>query len=82
MVWIFYSNFCLFKCTGNVILLIFALFWKSSEKIISSILALFSGFFCRHCLMIILKSLVTPCGIGLYFVVRTFSSSSSMLDAS
>ena len=32
--------------------------------------------------MIILKSFVTPCGIGLYFVVSTFSSSSSMFEAS
>ena len=45
---------------GKVILLTLALFWKSSEKMISSIVALFSGFFYRHCLMIMLKSLVTP----------------------
>jgi len=32
---------------------------------ISSMLALFSGFRCKHCLMIMLKSLVTPYGIGL-----------------
>ena len=59
------SNFYLFRCLGRVILLIFALFWKSSEKMSSSMVALFSGLRYRHCLIIMLKSLVTPCGIGL-----------------
>ena len=82
LVYIAWSNFYLFKCFGRVILLIFALFWKSSEKMISSMLARFSGLRCKHYLIIMLKSFVTPCGIGLYFWEQTFSSSSSIFAAS
>ena len=67
LVYIAWSNFYLLRCFGRVILFTFALFWKSSEKIISSMLARFSGFRCKHYLIIMLKSFVTPCGIGLYF---------------
>ena len=67
LVYIAWSNFYLLRCFGKVILFTFALFWKSSEKIISSMLARFSGLRCKHYLIIMLKSFVTPCGIGLYF---------------
>ena len=60
LVCIAWSNFYLLRCFGKVILFTFALFWKSSEKIISSMLARFSGFRCKHYLIIMLKSFVTP----------------------
>ena len=57
---------------GSLILSCFALIWKQSVAIISSMRGLLSAFFCRHLLIKSEKLEFMPMGRGVNFSLSTF----------